>query len=724
VRKKRWKKKEPGSRSSRRKRTKNNSLRSAPAENLLAKGDLSALLRAVHQFTEPAGLKEIREAAAIGLEPKKLKKLLNQLCEQNLLQCHGKQYAINRKSVVQGSLSVNPRGFGFVTPDQIRGQQDDIFIPARKLTDAIHGDQVLLIIGKGRGRGRSEGEIIAITSRGNDEIIGILQARGKQLTLVPEDEHFPFTITLDPQTATGAQDGDCVICQLEENRKQGRIIQVLGDPDTVQVQTEITIYNHKLRRNFPPACRQQATGLDPRVRPNDDRLDLRDIFHLTIDSESARDFDDAVAIEKTKMGFRLHVSIADVSHYVKPGSALDQEAYLRGTSTYFPTRVLPMLPEELSNELCSLKEGLDRYAFTAVLDFDRKGRRQKMSFARSIINSKRRLTYNLVSEILTRPEKAAGEDDLLGHLKPMACLAEQLNHNRVKRGSINLELGEARLEIDPDHDRVQAVNLHERNIAHKIIEEFMLAANEAVAETLAKSNLDAIFRIHETPSALKVEELTTFVQSLGLDSEQTNGSCQWFQDLIRQSEERAYIINNMILRVMQQARYSPDNSGHFALAASYYSHFTSPIRRYPDLMVHRQLANILSQDKKTAKDSALTDKAEHLSIRERVSMKAEREVMNRLKAMYMADRIGQTFTGVISGITSFAIFVELTDSLISGAIMIEDLAGHSFHVDEKNHILLALGSGHSYHLGDPVTVELIHVDRRRQRINFILHEES
>lgn len=702
-------------------------MRPSPGADHIGKENLSALITAVHQFGQPAGIREIREAISTDIGPKKIKTLLNQLCQQNLLQCRGERYSLNHKLVVHGRLVVNPRGFGFVSPITASSPKtkDDIFIPARKLAGAIHGDHVLLILGKGKGRGRSEGEIIAITSQGNDEIIGILQARDRQVTLIPEDEHFPFVITLDPEMIGEAKDGDCVVCQLEKSRKKGRIIKVLGDPDTVRVQTEIAIYNHKLRCDFSPDCRQEACALDPKVHPDDQRLDLRDIFHVTIDSESARDFDDAVAIKKTAKGYRLHVSIADVSHYVKPGSALDKEAYQRGTSTYFPTRVLPMLPEELSNELCSLKEGLDRYAFTAILDFDLQGRRQKMAFAKSIINSKRRLTYNLVSDLLTGPNDASGEKELLNHLKPLASLAEQLNRNRVKRGSINLEIGEARLEIDHGHDSVIAVNLHERNIAHKIIEEFMLAANEAVAETLAQNRMDAIFRIHETPSPLKVVELTSFVQDLGLYSDQTNGSCQWFQELIRQSEEtpRAYVINNMILRVMQQARYSPDNSGHFALAAPYYTHFTSPIRRYPDLMVHRQLEKILTPASKTTSDPALTDSAEHLSGRERVSMQAEREVMSRLKAMYMADRIGQIFTGVISGITSFAIFVELTESLISGAIMLEDLGGQ-FHVDEKNHILLALGSGQSYHLGDPVTVELIHVDRRRQRINFIFHEES
>lgn len=704
-----------------------------------------SLLTALYQQKSPADAKEI--SLAIGLPPhclQELENVLRSLRQHHLLATHGKKkYILNREIVKEGTLSVHPRGFGFASlaTDKTAGKkQDDIFIPERNMAGALHGDRILIGLQQGRGRrNRLEGNILAILERTAQHIVGFYIAGRSRGIVTPEDARFPFQIIIPHEFSCGAQNGSAVVVRLDPARKEkkppvqyqkpalfGRIVEVLGNPEELVVQMEMVIRKHGLPRTFSQEAIREAERLTAPTTATADRRDLRDILHVTIDGETARDFDDAVAILKTKSGYRLYVSIADVSHYVKPGSPLDHEAYLRGTSVYFPTGVVPMLPEQLSNEICSLKPDENRYSFTCILDFDRNGGVQKTEFCKSIIKSQYRLTYTLVRQILVDREAAVRRKykPLLTPLKWMGELAAQREQVRLKRGSIGLDIPEATVDLDMEGNSVLSIRRSERNQAHKMIEEFMLAANEAVAATFVKHRSPAIFRIHENPDTMKAMELSRLLHSLGFHSREDAGSLQWFQRLLETARNtpQEYLVNNLVLRVMQQARYSTDNVGHFGLAADSYTHFTSPIRRYPDLLVHRALARLLHVEKEKARDQdvSLSDAAAFLSDRERIAVNAERDMLDRLKVFYMEDKVGESFEGIISGVSTFGLFIELRESLISGAVSLTDISGDSFLVDEENHRILGKSSGTSYQMGDLVTVRLLSLDKQRWRINFTL----
>lgn len=668
---------------------------------------------------------------------------LEDMCREKFLTLTGdKQYRVqNAEQYHEAILSVNPRGFAFakLTPKP-KGWRflDDAFVGPSKRGSAIHGDRVLVKI-IGNRDDRAEAKIIRVLERGVVRIVGTFK-EGKPLShVVPEDERYPFNIIVDGDSQ-GAKEGEAVVVVMTEHdsdkagHRQGKIVEVLGDPDSLMVQTEIVIRKFNLPHRFSAKVGTQLQKIDHSVKASGKRADLRDVLHITIDGEDARDFDDAVAVKKTRNGFQLHVSIADVSHYVTLGSPLDSEAYERGTSVYFRTRVLPMLPEDLSNDLCSLVPNKDRYAFTAILDFDRSGTLQKKKFVKSVITSHYRMTYNQVKRILIDKDHALRREykTLNTPLKWMGELANALSAKRMARGSIGFELPEAFIEISAD-EKVKGIIRQERNFAHHIIEEFMLAANEAVAKTMTdhKSEL-GLFRVHEVPDNEKVSEFCEFAKTMGLQLPKTSGksgtrnsgaSPGWFGEIIKLAAgtPQEYIVSNLLLRTMKQARYSPENVGHFGLAASHYCHFTSPIRRYPDLMVHRALAKLIAapKDKKSKNGGAQPEEAgEFLSKRERVAVDAEREMVDRMKVRYMADKVGEVFSGIVSGVTSFGLFVELVDSFISGAVAISDLKDDYYNLDEKNHRLVGKRLHRTFQIGDLVEVKLTSVEKARRRINF------
>ncbi len=663
---------------------------------------------------------------------------LEELCHQRILhKAKGKTYRLNLHDFVEGILSVHPRGFAFVAPIESEGEgakkseKKDLFIPARDLSPGLHGDRVLAQI-TGSRRGRSEGRVVTVLERATNHLVGIYSA-GR---VVPEDDRYPFTITISDKQTDQVEDGDAVLAEITDFGEEratavGRIIEVLGNPDSTRVQMEMVIRKYDLPHVFDGECVKQAADCSSTVKMTDERTDLRDIFHVTIDGETARDFDDAVSVQKTKKGFRLYVSIADVSHYVQPGSPLDQEAWRRGTSVYFPTGVLPMLPERLSNGLCSLNPNVDRYAFTAILDFDRSGKRLKSKFVPSVIRSAYRLTYTIVRQILVDKDPAIRRDNkpLLTPLKWMGELGAELEKRRIARGSMGFEIPETFIEIGED-DRVAGISKRHRNQAHKIIEEFMLAANEAVAETFATRKFPAMYRIHQDPDMAKVAEFSQFMQGLGYEMPSKDASSKDFNRLLTKIKdtEKEYLVNNLILRVMQQARYSPKNIGHFGLAAEYYTHFTSPIRRYPDLMVHRALKQLIGQpgpgkrSPRTPSAASLVEDGEFVSKRERIAVDADREMADRMKVRFMEDKIGDVFAAIVSGITSFGLFVQLTETMISGAVAITDLPEDNYEFHEKIHTVTGRRAGKSFQVGDLVNVKLISVDKRRQRINFVIAE--
>ncbi|HIQ38370.1 MAG TPA: ribonuclease R, partial [Desulfocapsa sulfexigens] len=576
-----------------------------------------------------------------------------------------------------------------------------------------------------------EAEVISIIGRGREQLAGFVAIQPRQAVVYPEDSRYPFTIKLQGKLPENLQDGDAVIVKIEGEsndalQQSGKLIEVLGDPDSVDVQMRLVIEKHTLPHVFNDKSMTQAEAISDTIKPSKGRLDLRDIQHVTIDGETAKDFDDAIAVQKTRNGFRLYVSIADVSHYVRPGSELDKEAYLRGTSIYFPGRVIPMLPERLSNGLCSLVPGEDRYAFTAILDYDRQGHLKKKNFSKSIIRSAQRFTYTTVRQILTDkdPEVRRAHKAFLTPLKWAGELAKELMHLREQRGSIGFRIPEPFMELD-DQGKIASISRTERNFAHKMIEEFMLAANEAVAETFTENHLDGLYRIHEKPSPDKIQEFVEFGRSLGLDLPPLRQDPDWFGQVLNlvKDSPKEYVINNLLLRTMQQARYDGKNVGHFGLAATDYTHFTSPIRRYADLTVHRTLQHFLQRNakvktKKKENKHSIKEMGTSLSTRERVAVTAEREMNDRLKVRYMHNKIGETFQAVISGVTGSAIFVELLDLFVSGGISLTTLKDDYYIFDGRHHRLKGKHSGKSFQLGDLITVGLLDVDLRRNRIYF------
>ena len=675
---------------------------------------------------------------------KMLANLLADMCRQDKISCpKGRKadalYVLPRESaLVEGVVEVHPRGFAFAiigeksaVPAQktARSLRQDPFIAPDNLGSAHQGDRALFrLIPKKRGR--TEAIVIQVLHRAASVLVGTFEAGRQTSLVVPEDERFLFNVLVRKKDSCGARNGDAVVVEVTafktgKRNPEGRIIEVLGDPRDIAVQNEIVIRKHKLPHKFSDKARQEADMCPDTLPEEAGRLDLRTIPHVTIDGETARDFDDAVAVEKTANGWRLHVSIADVSYYVKPGSALDKEAYERGTSVYFPSRVVPMLPERLSNNLCSLVPNEPRPTFTAVMEFDRKGKRLAQKFTKSIITSHHRLTYTIVKQILVDKDKTlvAKYRDIVPQLKEMGQLAAVLEKKRLERGSIGFSLPEAEVLIDAE-GQVSDVIRAERNMAHKLIEEFMLAANEAVAATLSAANMQTLYRIHEPPDAMKVQEFTKFARTLGLNLSKNGGSPKWFGKVLAMvaGTPKEYIVNNILLRTMQRARYTPENAGHFGLAATYYTHFTSPIRRYPDLIVHRTLFMLLTRKKRGSVSPApdLQQAGDFLSGRERAAVEADREMTGRLQVRFMAEKIGATFDGIVSGVTSFGLFVELLDHFVSGAIEIAKLKGDYFQFDEKNYRLMGAQTNKIFQVGDLIRVKVESVDMRQHRINFVL----
>jgi ribonuclease R len=738
------KKKHPAKRRSYSGRTANRSRRKRtdrPATVMLA----DEILQALHRHGKPISRAELFDKLELHKSMHKAAHAaLRELCRQKTIICSsGNRYSLPvQGKPVEARVEMHPRGFGFALLEDGSGPQSatekkDPFIAPENLATAGHGDRVMVRIFSS-GRGRKEAEVVEILERKRSIITGIYRSgRGTGLVF-PEDARFQYQVVVKPKDDKGAGTGQAVLVEITEylpdqRNPLGKIIEVLGDPEDLSVQTMMVIREFDLPDQFDSAVLTQADNLPDQVSLSGPRQDLRHIPHITIDGESARDFDDAVAIEQTDKGYRLYVSIADVSHYIQPGTPLDLDAYRRGTSVYFPTRVIPMLPERLSNNLCSLVPNQDRLAFTAILDFDQQGRETARKFTKSIIQSRHRMTYTQVKKIVVDKEPTVRRQfkDMTVSLELMNNLALALEKKRLKRGSIGFTIPEPEILFNEQGTLTDIIRA-ERNQAHKIIEEFMLAANEAVATTFTEKGLALLYRIHEVPKAEKVIAFTEFASTMGLDLPGATGSPQWFGQVLSMVADtpKEYIVNNLLLRTMQRARYSPKNVGHFGLAAPNYAHFTSPIRRYPDLMVHRALAELINMQTSaqpevrkgytTHAPEPLAEAGDHLSAREQNAVEAERALSTRMQAKFMADKIGESFDGIISGITSFGFFVELIDHFVSGAVPIHELKDDYYHFDEKNHRLVGNRTKNIFQMGDLVRIKVASVDRKQKHINFVL----
>ena len=622
-----------------------------------------------------------------------------------------------------GIVQANERGFAFIIPDDKEKFNKDFFVPRSSLNGAYNGDKVLAAHVHGT---KDEAKIIKIIQRGNTFIVGTFEKIGKKARLYPDDIKLP-KINIPLTLSFNANSGDKVLCEItsypQKGLPNGKVIETLGKSGDFDAEELSIIRTYGLYENFPDNVIEEAEiSAKKRILP-DGLLDLRDKIIFTIDGEDTRDIDDAVSLEVQDGKYILGVHIADVSRYVELKTELDNEAYRRGTSVYFPDRVLPMLPKALSNGACSLNEGEDRYALSCIMTFDGNGNRIHSEIAESIINSRHKMTYPAVSAICTGDKYYCEKySDIVSTISDMEKLCLILENKRKAQGNIELEVIEPKIYVDDSGEII--IKNGERGISERMIEQFMISANEAVAEFLLKNNAPCLFRIHEIPAPEKAEMLVVFLKYLGINCRFNcdNVSPHDFQDILKAVENKPFanVVSKVMLRSMQKARYSNINAGHFGLASSAYCHFTSPIRRYPDLFVHRSVKAVLHGNSKALHkyNSFAKFAGDECSARERIADEAERSVDDLYKVVYMSDHIGEIFDATVSGVTNFGVFCELENS-IEGLIDTDTLPDDYYeYLPEK---FLLKGKKHSFKLGDKLKIRVDGCDFGRMRVMFSLY---
>ena len=676
---------------------------------------------------------------------------------QVLCNRRGAYALIDKLDLIKGKVLGHRDGIGFLIRDD--GKKPDLVLPPRQMRRVFHGDHVLVRISGRDRRGRDEATIADVLARNTQTLVGIYRERSSEFgILVPENSRIAQEVIIPNSATGGARDGQIVsvrITQQPETRVQpvGEVVEVLGERMDPGMEIDIAIRSHDIPADFPPEVEEQIAGMSAEVAEADkqNRIDLRDTPMVTIDGEDAKDFDDAVCAWKTKSGsWKLLVAIADVSHYVQLGTALDHEAHTRGNSVYFPGQVVPMLPELLSNGLCSLNPDVDRLTLVCEMNISRTGAISRFRFYEAVIRSHARLTYTQVGEMLEAPESPLGQElcerysSLLPSLKSLYALYKLLRESRSKRGAIDFETTETEILFNAER-KIEAIVPRSRNDAHKLIEECMLAANVATARFLDKHDLPALYRIHQTPSPERLDKLRLFLNELGLSlgggDEPTPQDYQALREVIKDRPD-ADIIQTVMLRSMNQAVYSPHNEGHFGLAYQAYSHFTSPIRRYPDLLVHRAIRSVIRGPRQTTSvlraEGASVDKpskwcpytfeqmielGEHCSMTERRADDATRDVVDWLKCEFMSDKVGEVFEGTIASVTGFGIFVRLNEVYVEGLVHVTSLPSDYYHYEPEKHRLKGERGGISYRLGDGVTVQVARVDLDERKIDFELMDD-
>lgn len=635
-----------------------------------------------------------------------------------------------KADLVRGTVQGHPDGYGFVSADE---EGPDIFLGPNEMREVLHGDRVMVRIAGLDRRGRPEGKIVEVLERANTRVVGRVLVENGVTLVVPENRRICQEILLAPGPKSKASAGQVVVVELVQQPTRyaqpiGKVVEVLGNYADPGMEIEIALRKHDLPFEFSKAAREQTRRLPDKVRKMDwkGREDLTALPLVTIDGETARDFDDAVYCERQGRGFRLVVAIADVSHYVTVGSALDGEAYDRGNSVYFPRRVIPMLPEKLSNGLCSLNPQVERLCMVCDMAISQTGVIKQYRFYPAVMFSKARLTYNQVAAALYDSEPAALEivGGLLPHLQNLDKLFRVLLKARAKRGAIDFETQETRMVFD-DQGKIEKIVPESRNDAHRLIEECMLAANVCASEFLQGQEHPALYRVHEGPTPEKLAKLRDFLGEFGLQlgggEEPRAGDYARLLDAIKARPD-LQLLQTVMLRSLRQAVYSPDNVGHFGLAYEAYTHFTSPIRRYPDLLVHRAIkAALLGQCYVPAQEGGDWEAiGMHCSMTERRADEADRDVENWLKCYYMQDRIGEEFDGSVSAVVPFGLFVALHDVFVEGLVHISDLGSDYFHFDDAHHALVGERTGQRYRLSDQVRVQLVRVNMEASKIDFRL----
>ncbi|MBQ8320250.1 MAG: ribonuclease R [Clostridia bacterium] len=664
-------------------------------------------------------------------EKKRLQAVLDELCKEEAiyLSPEGKYGTAKQLGLICGTVNGNERGFGFLVPDDKELYDGDFFLPPKALHGAYHGDKVLAE--RVYGEKGDEAQVVKILERGYKEIVGTFTKDRRAGYLTPDEKRFSSDIYIPLHDCFSIPSGVKAVARItdypERKSPGGVIVEVLGEEDDFFAEELSIIRSFSLREEFPAAVekeaeKQAAKGISPAELSG--RRDFRDKLIVTIDGEDTRDIDDAVSVERIGKDYLLGVHIADVTHYVKYRSALDKEALARGTSVYFPDRVLPMLPRALSNGICSLNEGEDRLTLSCLMRINPKGAVVDSEIVQGVIRSTHRMTYTEVTKLLDGDaetvQKYADVQDMVASFSDLTRLLKSV---RAAKGSVSLDVKEAKIMLQEDEIVIPDAK---REFSHEIIEAFMVLANETVAEYMASIEAPFIYRIHEKPNEEKASAFRAFAQNLGLNARFPADEVMpyHYQNLLKSAEELPVygVLNRVMLRSMQKARYSPENVGHFGLASKCYCHFTSPIRRYPDLCIHRIIKEVLAggyADAVGKYGNFVEEAAAKSSDRERVAQEAEREVDALYAAMYMSERIGEEYDAVISGVTAYGLFAELPFA-VEGFIPIESLLGNFEHIPER---FLLKGTKESYSIGERVRVQVADVDFYRRRTQFTLLEK-
>ena len=653
-------------------------------------------------------------------EKQLLRKILRRLESQGVVLKLKRQYFVRaRSNIVKGRFIAYPRGYGFVSPE--RGSSEDIFVPARYSGGALKGDVVEVLYREKGKKGKPEGRVIRIVKKETERMLGLYKERWGQAFFLPFDSPSPEEIPLTCEKHLSPQSGMIV----EVDRDSKRLTEVLGMPDDPGVDTRVVIKRYNLASSFSEEAIAEAEKCSPEIRSQDkkERKDYRNWKIVTIDGESAQDFDDAVSVKKLRNGhFRLGVHIADVSNYVKPGTALDADAYDRGTSVYFPDLTLPMLPERLSNNICSLRPQEERFTFSVLLEIDEEGEVLKTEFHPSLIRTAERMTYNSVYRIFEGDEEEREKfSDLVPDLLLMRDLARILRTRKAKEGSLDFDLLEP--ELVYKEGSLDSIAPFEHNEAHRVIEEFMLAANGAVASFLGGKNVSLIYRIHPPPGLKDLERLREILAHFGLSLPLPKKiRSQDLQQVLKEVEgkDEEKFISLRVLKSLKLAVYSEENMGHYGLAKKEYTHFTSPIRRYPDLAVHRILKKVLRQGR--VKMPSLSSIALHCSQEERNAEEAEKELMEWRIYRFLKGKLGDEFEGIIVDITKAGLVVELEDYFVDGIVSYSDLGG-DYYFKRSEKTLIGRRTGRKYELGDRLKVALASVDPILRRMGLTLSPE-
>lgn len=697
------------------------------AAQLLAFLQASARLMKAEEIADELGFK-----SAEGIEA--VRTLLDELVQQGrLLRNRRGGFGLAEKmDLIAGSIIANSEGFGFLRPDEGVG---DIYLPPFQMRQVLHGDRALVsVVGRDK-RDRPEGAVVSILSRRSPRIVGRYLEEAGFGVVAPDDQRIHQNLLIPRGQEADAKPGDVVVAEIVEppsshRQPVARIVRVLGEEVGTSLAIDMAIESHGLPHEWPAAVEREALKIPEVVKPGQrkDREDLRELPLVTIDGEDARDFDDAVWCERTRSGgYKLLVAIADVASYLKPGSALDVEAHNRGTSVYFPQRVVPMLPERLSNGICSLKPQVERLCLVCEMRIDATGEMTRSRFFPAVMRSAARLTYTQVWQAIGEKREEARQhlQAVLPQLESLYSLYQLMAKRRTERGALDFEGQEVRFSFD-EQGQIDAVKPYQRNDAHRLIEECMIAANVAAAKFLKRSKIPTLYRVHPRPPVQKYEELQEFMATVGMPVPAIEDlQPQDLMDILRRAKTRpdGALIEAVVLRSQSLAVYSADCDGHFGLALSAYGHFTSPIRRYPDLLVHRAIYYALSKGKPADylyTPAQMSELGRHCSANERRADEASRDVADRLKCAYMERHIGDEFDGIVTGVASFGLFVEIADTRITGMVHVTQLPNDYYHFEQRRRRLVGERLGLSFQLADRVRIKVLRVDALERRIDFRL----